>query len=389
MNSQSGDSGNSINEGNDFASVEKVAEKARELEAIYDVVQDPLVLIDSDFNIQRANLATILFAKNNKYDELLDRKCYEVLYQRTDICPYCPKINVKSKEKNQTYSTPITREIFFRSEDKKQTLLLEFYPYPKQEDLFWMVEKISDVTKQREKEEESFRMRNLASLGILISGIAHELNNPLTGISLTLQNLKANWQNQPPEQIEKRLDMIKNDISRAAIIVSDIISFAKTDKVKVTLGDIVETINRAKDTVIRLYPHLSKNIVWRIACDHDYQFPFHPGKMERLFMNLFRNSLQAFDYRPGEISIELRKTKNWLHIIVEDNAGGIPDAIIQKIFDPFFTSNKSGTGTGLGLSICHSIVKEHDGNISVKSSEQKTRFTISFPLTNDITEQNP
>ncbi|TGL99147.1 LIC_12097 family sensor histidine kinase [Leptospira jelokensis] len=368
--------------------IEKVAEKARELEAIYDVVQDPLVLIDSDFNIQRANLATILFAKNNKYDELLDRKCYEVLYQRTDVCPYCPKINVKSKEKNQTNSTPITREIFFRSEDKKQTLLLEFYPYPKQEDLFWMVEKISDVTKQREKEEESFRMRNLASLGILISGIAHELNNPLTGISLTLQNLKANWQNQPPEQIEKRLDMIRNDISRAAIIVSDIISFAKTDKVKVTLGDIVETINRAKDTVIRLYPHLSKNINWRITCDHEYQFPFHPGKMERLFMNLFRNSLQAFDYRPGEINIEIRKTKNWLHIIIEDNAGGIPDAIIQKIFDPFFTSNKSGTGTGLGLSICHSIVKEHDGNISVKSVEQKTRFTISFPLTNDITEPN-
>lgn len=371
--------------------IEKVAEKARELEAIYDVVQDPLVLIDSDFKIQRANLATIRFAKNNQYNELLDRKCYEVLYQRTDVCPYCPKINAKTKEKNHSNSnsTPITREIFFRSEDKKQTLLLEFYPYPKQEDLFWMVEKISDVTKQRDKEEESFRMRNLASLGILISGIAHELNNPLTGISLTLQNLKANWQNQPPEQIEKRLDMIRNDISRAAIIVSDIISFAKTDKVKVTLGDIVETINRAKDTVIRLYPHLSKNINWRITSDHDYQFPFHPGKMERLFMNLFRNSLQAFDYRPGEISIELRKTKNWLHIIVEDNAGGIPDSIIQKIFDPFFTSNKSGTGTGLGLSICHSIVKEHDGNISVKSVEQKTRFTISFPLTNDITEPNP
>lgn len=216
--------------------------------------------------------------KNNKYDELLDRKCYEVLYQRTDICPYCPKINVKSKEKNQTNSTPITREIFFRSEDKKQTLLLEFYPYPKQEDLFWMVEKISDVTKQREKEEESFRMRNLASLGILISGIAHELNNPLTGISLTLQNLKANWQNQPPEQIEKRLDMIRNDISRAAIIVSDIISFAKTDKVKVTLGDIVETINRAKDTVIRLYPHLVKISIGGSLVTTNTNFLSIPGK---------------------------------------------------------------------------------------------------------------
>ncbi|MDF3819249.1 PAS domain-containing sensor histidine kinase [Leptospira sp. 96542] len=378
----------SPNDPENFSSAaEKVAEKARELEAIYDVVQDPLVLIDSEFNIQRANLATIRFAKNSQFDELLEQKCYQVLYQRNDICPYCPRINQKPKETK--LGSPVSREIFFRSEEKKQTLQLEFYPYPKQEDEYWIVERISDVTKQKEKEEDSFRMRNLASLGILISGIAHELNNPLTGISLTLQNLRANWQNQTKEQVEKRLDMIKNDIARAAIIVSDIISFAKSDKVKVTLGDIVDTIRRAKDTVIRLYPHLSKNIHWEITSEQEYQFPFHPGKMERLFMNLFRNSLQAFDYKPGEISIDLRKTKNWLHIIIEDNAGGIPESIIQKIFDPFFTNNKSGTGTGLGLSICYSIVKEHDGTISVKSIEQKTRFTISFPLTNETTETTP
>jgi signal transduction histidine kinase len=356
----------------------QIAEKARELEAIYDVVQDPLVLIDADFIIQRANISTIRFTKSNSYEDILQKKCYEVLYQRNDICPYCPKINGRAKE-GKTPS-PTSREIFFRTTEKKETLQLEFYPYPKEENLFWIVEMISDVTVQKEKEEESFRMRNLASLGILISGIAHELNNPLTGISLTLQNLRANWQNQSTEQIEKRLDMIKNDIARAAIIVSDIISFAKSDKVKVTLGDIVDTIQRAKDTVIRLYPHLSKNINWKLTTDQEYQFPFHPGKIERLFMNLFRNSLQAFDYKPGEISIDIRKTKNWIHIIVEDNAGGIPEAIIQKIFDPFFTNNKTGTGTGLGLSICHSIVKEHDGNISVKSIEQKTRFTISFPV---------
>ncbi|WP_210416345.1 LIC_12097 family sensor histidine kinase [Leptospira idonii] len=369
-------------------SVEKIAEKARELEAIYDVVQDPLVLIDSDYRIQRANLATIKFAKNYNFEDVLDKPCYEILYQRTDVCPYCPTINARNKEQSgvKTQPNPTSREIFFRMEEKKQTLQLEFYPYPKNEGEYWIVEKISDVTKQKEKEEESFRMRNLASLGILISGIAHELNNPLTGISLTLQNLKANWQNATHEQIEKRLDMIKNDISRAAIIVSDIISFAKSDKVKATLGDIIDTINRAKDTVVRLYPHLSKNINWKLVYDHEYQFPFHPAKMERLFMNLFRNSLQAFDYRPGEITIDVRKTKNWIHIIVEDDAGGIPESIIQKIFDPFFTNNKSGTGTGLGLSICYSIVKEHDGNITVKSSEQKTRFTISFPVTSDITE---
>jgi signal transduction histidine kinase len=360
-------------------SIEQITEKARELEAIYDVVEDPLVLIDSNFKIQRTNLATINFTKGYTFDSILNQSCYQVLYGRKDICPYCPYAANQMKSGNGKKS-PTAREIFFKIEGKKQTLNLEFYPYPKTEGENWIVEKISDVTKQREKEEESFRMRNLASLGILISGIAHELNNPLTGISLTLQNLKANWQNASPEQIEKRLEMIKNDTARAAMIVSDIISFAKSDKVKITLGDIVDTINRAKDTVTRLFPHLSKNVNWKIEYDNEYQFPFHPAKMERLFMNLFRNSLQAFDYRPGEICVEIRKTKNWIHIIVEDDAGGIPDSIIQKIFDPFFTNNKSGTGTGLGLSICHSIVREHDGNISVKSYDQKTRFTISFPV---------
>ncbi|GBF48748.1 two component response regulator sensor protein [Leptospira ryugenii] len=360
---------------NSETTVEQITEKARELEAIYDVVQDPIVLIDSNFNIQRANLATIDFVKIFEFEKILNRKCFEVLYQKSEICPYCPYSKMQVKEKKQT-----SREIFIRTQEKKQTLNIEFYPYPKNEGEFWIVEKISDVTKQKEKEEESFRMRNLASLGILVSGIAHELNNPLTGISLTLQNLASSWKTANPEQIEKRLEMIKNDTARAAMIVSDIISFAKSEKVKVTLGNIAETIHRAKDTIARLYPHLSKNILWKIDYDNDYQFPFHPAKMERLFMNLFRNSLQAFDYRAGEINVSIRKTKNMIHIIVEDDAGGIPDSIIHKIFDPFFTNNKSGTGTGLGLSICHSIVKEHEGNISVKSSDNKTRFKISFPV---------
>ncbi|WP_026053639.1 sensor histidine kinase, partial [Leptospira santarosai] len=96
---------------------------------------------------------------------------------------------------------------------------------------------------------------------------------------------------------------------------------------------------------------------------------------------LFKNSLQAFDYGEGKIRVEVRKTRNMVHIIVEDNAGGIPDNLIDKIFSPFFTKNKTGIGTGLGLSICHSIVREHSGELSVKSFEKKTRFRVSLPLT--------
>ncbi|MCE9501949.1 MAG: HAMP domain-containing histidine kinase, partial [Leptospira sp.] len=118
---------------------------------------------------------------------------------------------------------------------------------------------------------------------------------------------------------------------------------------------------------------------WEIECEENTIFYFNPVKIERLLLNLFRNSLQAFDYNSGTIRVEVRKTKNWHYIIVEDNAGGISPNIIDKIFDPFFTNKKSTAGTGLGLSICHSIVREHKGKINVKSFDRKTRFSISLP----------
>ncbi|EMY23085.1 GHKL domain protein [Leptospira interrogans serovar Australis str. 200703203] len=175
--------------------------------------------------------------------------------------------------------------------------------------------------------------------------------------------------------------MMKEDLTRAAMIVTDIISFAKPDRLVTTSADIYETIQKARENVIWVYPVLSKNISWEILCEPRTTFQFNPVKLERLFINLFKNSLQAFDYGEGKIRVEVRKTRNMVHIIVEDNAGGIPDNLIDKIFSPFFTKNKTGIGTGLGLSICHSIVREHKGELSVKSFEKKTRFRVSLPFT--------
>ncbi|EKQ49933.1 GHKL domain protein [Leptospira interrogans str. 2002000623] len=218
-------------------------------------------------------------------------------------------------------------------------------------------------------------------MGIFISGVAHELNNPLTGMSLTLQSLLNNLTSIDPDFFRKRLDMMKEDLTRAAMIVTDIISFAKPDRLVTTSADIYETIQKARENVIWVYPVLSKNISWEILCEPRTTFQFNPVKLERLFINLFKNSLQAFDYGEGKIRVEVRKTRNMVHIIVEDNAGGIPDNLIDKIFSPFFTKNKTGIGTGLGLSICHSIVREHKGELSVKSFEKKTRFRVSLPFT--------
>ncbi len=361
---------------------------------IVNSITEPLYYILEDFTIHYSNESGIAFSKLENQIEIQKKKCFEAIYGREDICPYCPRSlegegesildKVFPADSNHNRE-PKFREILYKKNTRTQNLYLDFFPVVRDNKVVGMIEKISDITAIKEKEEESLRMRNLASLGILISGIAHELNNPLTGINLTLQNLQNSLYAVSLDFIEKRLEMIRNDVNRAAYIVSEIISFAKPEKIKLSTGDISETILRAKENVVRLYPVLSKNVDFQMNLDSNIYLSFNSFKMERVFQNLFRNSLQAFDYRKGYIRVDFRKTKNMIHIIVEDNAGGIPKNIIDKIFDPFFSTNKQNNGTGLGLSIVYAIIREHNGNISVKSFDDKTRFTISLPATEVFT----
>ncbi|MCB1192045.1 MAG: HAMP domain-containing histidine kinase [Leptospiraceae bacterium] len=361
-------------------------DEIQELQSIFDGITDPLILIGENLTIKKANQATMDFVYGTNSDSLISQKCYKALYNREQICPYCPLNEQNNKQKKEDKpnlqlisQAPQNHEIMVKNEGQNLKLNLYFFPIKKNDNVYAFVERISNVTKVKEKEEENLRMRNLASLGILVSGVAHELNNPLTGIGLTVQNLLNNINNLNKDLIQNRLELIKKDLSRTAFIVSDIISFAKPGGIKITLADIRETIQRAKETVIRLYPILTQNIGWEIITESDNLFYFNPVKFERVFLNLFQNSLQAFDYRKGKILVEVKRKGDTVHIIIEDDAGGISEKIITKIFDPFFSSNNSGTGTGLGLSICYSIVKEHHGKINVRSFDQKTRFIISLP----------
>ncbi|MBI3396273.1 MAG: HAMP domain-containing histidine kinase, partial [Spirochaetia bacterium] len=110
------------------------------------------------------------------------------------------------------------------------------------------------------------------------------------------------------------------------------------------------------------------------------EFNFNPEKIERLLVNLFKNSLAALDYKPGFIKVSARRVRRWVHFTVEDNAGGIPPVELKKIFHPFYTTSQDGRGSGLGLSISHSIVKQHGGRIRVRSSGGRTRFYVSLPV---------
>ena len=131
---------------------------------------------------------------------------------------------------------------------------------------------------------------------------------------------------------------------------------------------------------MRLYPVLSRRIRWSLnSADETVIFYFNQEKIERLLINLFRNSLQAYDYSPGEIRVEVRTSARYVHMIVEDDAGGIPQDQIRRIFVPFYSRSADGRGTGLGLSISLGIVREHNGRLSVRTNDRTTRFFVSLP----------
>lgn len=198
-------------------------------------------------------------------------------------------------------------------------------------------------------------------------------------MGLTLQSLEANLSALSQKEVVRRLHMIRKDLKRAAQITSDILSFSRPATLVRTRANLNSTIQKAKETVRRLYPVLSRKIEWQIEIESDVIFYFNPEKIERLLINLFRNSIQAYDYSEGRLRIEVRKAVRYIHIIVEDHAGGIPKDKINKIFRPFYSSNPDGKGTGLGLSISHGIVREHDGKMRVRTAGRTTRFYISLP----------
>ncbi|MFN3605179.1 MAG: sensor histidine kinase [Leptonema sp. (in: bacteria)] len=223
----------------------------------------------------------------------------------------------------------------------------------------------------------------------MVSGIAHEINNPLTGISLNLQNLISNMNafdflpEEKKKEILSRLKLIQKDLIKASYVVSDILSLSRPglkDKHKIELQKM---ILKAKENTIRIYPLLCSKIHWQIQEKNPIYLYGNPDKLERMFFNLFKNSIQAYDYKEGIINIQFRFLKNHILIIVLDEAGGIPQEIVKKIFIPFATKKYNSSGTGLGLSICYNIVREHQGKIKVKSLNGKTIFFILLPVLKD------
>lgn len=224
----------------------------------------------------------------------------------------------------------------------------------------------------------------LASIGVLSAGIAHELNNPLTGV-LTFTSLMRKKVKDGTEDAED-LDLVIRETKRCAAIIRRLLDFAR-EKVPVNgffnLNQVVEDTARFVERPASLH---QIEIITKL----DATLPQIWGDadlIKQVVMNLLVNAQQAMD-KEGRISVETRSITpsdtnehQAVEISVRDNGCGIPQANLQRIFDPFFTSKEVGKGTGLGLSVSYGIVKAHGGKISVESTVgEGTVFHVQLPV---------
>jgi signal transduction histidine kinase len=230
-------------------------------------------------------------------------------------------------------------------------------------------------TEKEKLREEMMRLDRLASLGKLSAGIAHEVRNPLTGISLLLDDLHDRAATASDDQL-----MIKKavaEIERVERLINALLNYSSPARVEFRQSDLNQVVN---DTVLLMHRQCERQkvlISMRVA--DLVPFRFDPEKIKQALLNIIRNSLEAMP-DGGEIIIATSADADHVTVTISDTGPGIQGADLPLIFEPFFT--RKGAGTGLGLSITQRIVEEHRGEIFVESvAASGTVFTLKLPLT--------
>jgi two-component system NtrC family sensor kinase len=234
------------------------------------------------------------------------------------------------------------------------------------------------VERELQKTREALlQSEKLAAMGRLTSQIAHELNNPIYGIMNTLELLKTEI---PPESKRRRiLELSLSEIRRLSEMLKNMLSFSKPEEEKrrpIGLNELLEGIltmmeKQMKEASVKVVTDFNRDIPEVMASTN---------QMRQVFLNMFKNAKEAMP-KGGTLSVNTLRENDTVLVQIQDTGVGIPEEIQNRIFEAFFTTKQKVKGVGLGLSVCYGIIKDHGGDIGVKSEEGRgTTFTITLPV---------
>jgi len=342
-------------------SIRSVTERYK---AVVDVSEEMIFILDTSGKVLFLNsaLQNLITRQPLVVTDIFDEACASLILEKISQGDTGHSsefdINVKVGEK-----ADIIGQFFIKHIDLDQVLVI-----------------MRDITVKRRIEQKTMQTEKLTSLGLLTSGIAHELNNKLTPI-LGFADLIDQDYLTPQDQ--KRLNVIINSASAAKGIVESLLKFSRNKPPEKNIFDMREVIRRT----INLYSPIIKKRGITII-NEDTEDPLYiradMNCMEQVLVNFINNSIDAIDERMGTIWVRSFMSNDYVNVTIEDTGPGIPQSVMTKIFDPFFTTKPKDKGTGLGLSICYGIIADHKGEVFIENTKNGAMAIMKLPAIMDV-----
>ena len=248
----------------------------------------------------------------------------------------------------------------------------------------------------RVRTREVVRSEQMASVGFLAAGVAHEINNPLASIALCAESLEdrlhdvfqaddalpdANH-NGEVTVVRNYLRMIQDEAFRCKQITERLLDFARLEEVERQSADLRQVVEDVVEMVGHLGKYKQKSV--QLRADEAVYARVNSQEIKQVVLNLLTNALDSLE-PDGRVWVRLVREPDWAKIVVRDNGCGMTDEVKQHLFEPFFTRRRDGQGTGLGLSITYRIVQDHGGTIEANSEGygKGSEFTVTLPTANE------
>jgi len=373
----------------------------RFLQTALDGIQDCVNIVDKDYKIIFMNEAASR-RTGKKRQLLLGSKCYSELWKESSPCESCVTGKVFETGKAQqaiTWEAGLDGKKFY----------LERFSFPivdKEGKVEYAVEIFRDITERKLLEEDREQQRlelgkrvreirhayeelksmqnkllqaeKMASIGLLASSLAHELDTPLTTISGYCELLEEDIRD---EKLLSRIKIISEQIIKCQKTIRNLLDFSRKSTCEKKICNIHHLINNT----LLLVEHRLKIHKINLHKTFDEDVPpllVDGNQIQQVILNLVNNAVDALP-QGGNMFIETRLNKEAksVEIVFDDNGIGISGEDLKRVFDPFFTTKEPGRGTGLGLSICNNIISAHNGKITLESRlGNGTRFVVSLPI---------
>lgn len=353
----------------------QVVRAKKEWEETFKAVTDPVVLIDTDYNLLQHN-GRLPPALLEAWLRTEGEKCHQRLYEREQPCPDCPVEEIKRLHQARHLRTQTADGRLFD---------LSYYPvFNDEEQVVAITVIMKDVTEKTKMEAQLLHSARLAAIGEMAAGVAHEINSPMTVIIGTAQMLARDHAEPDPEG-DALADIIQCGL-RCKRIIQNLLTFSRQDQVPMAETDLNAEVRR----VLSLIQYQINRSQIRIVDALDPELPAvlaNGQQIQQVITNFLVNARDALSTREdGEKTIVVASRlsesggRRWARVSVEDNGIGIPAENLQKIFTPFFTSKEASKGTGLGLSVSLGIAQTHQGTIEVESEPGRgSTFTLVLP----------